>query len=135
MPRAGGGDDVGDDGLAVSTAIGCKPRRRPEALAALSCGNSRQSTVPVWGSTRWTCVRSQAAKRTSKAERWRYWLGTSKRRPSMTAVPSLLRKVRRSVRVKASRNAAASGQGRVTDGPSRKRASGVSLILLWYFRL
>ena len=49
--------------------------------------------------------------------------------------PSLLRRVRRSVRVKASRNAAASGQGRVTEGPARKRASGVSLISLWCFRL
>jgi hypothetical protein len=42
----------------------------------------------------------------------------------MTAVPSPRRWVRRSVRVKASRGAAASGQGRVTAGPTRKRASG-----------
>ena len=59
MPRAGGG-------LTGSAVIGCTLRRRPLALAALSCGNSRQSTAPVCGSTRWTCVRSQAAKRTSE---------------------------------------------------------------------
>ena len=128
MPRAGSGGDRdgdGDGGLDVSVAIGWMPRRWPEALAALSWGNRRQRTVPVCGSTRWTWVRSQAAKRTSSTDRCRYWLGTSKRRPSMTAVPSLLRKVRRSVRVKASRNVAPSGQGRVTEGPARKRASGV----------
>src|SRR4051812_679024 len=44
MPRAG----VGNDGATGSTAasvpvVGCRPRRRPEALAALSCGNRRQS--------------------------------------------------------------------------------------------
>jgi hypothetical protein len=72
MPRAGGGGDRdgdgSDDGLAVSVAIGCSPPRWPEALAALSWGNRRQRTVPVCGSTRWTRVRSQAAKRTSSSE-------------------------------------------------------------------
>ena len=38
MPRRGG--------VAGSALTGCTPRRRPLALAALSCGNSLQSTVP-----------------------------------------------------------------------------------------
>jgi hypothetical protein len=56
-------------------------------------------------------------------------------RRNSASTPSLLRRVRRPVRVKASRSAAASGQGWVTAGPARKCASGVSLISLCRLRL
>src|SRR5215471_727841 len=53
----------------------------------------------------------------------------------MTIVPSLLRCVRHSLLVKASRNAALSGQGRNTLGPARKRTSGASPVSSWTLRL
>ena len=50
-------------------------------------------------------------------------------------VPSLLRWVRCSALVKASRSAALSGLGRITSGPARKRAIGASPISEWGLRL
>jgi len=50
------------------------------------------------------------------------------RRPSMTMLPSLLRCIRRSPRVKASRSASLPGHGRMTSGPARNRVMGASPI-------
>ena len=49
----------------------------------------------------------------------------------MTMVPSLFRCVRVSDRVKARRKALLSGQSRATDGPVRKRVTGVSPVSEW----
>jgi hypothetical protein len=62
-------------------------------------------------------------------------LGISKRRPSMTTVPSLFLCKRWSERVKARRSASLSGHGRVTSGPARKRVMGASPISEWSLRL
>jgi hypothetical protein len=62
-------------------------------------------------------------------------IGTSKRRPRMETVPSLLRCVRFSARVRASRNDALSGLGRETSGPARNRAMGASPVSEWTLRL
>jgi hypothetical protein len=53
----------------------------------------------------------------------------------MTMVPSLLRRLRCSLLVKASLSAALSGQGRITVGPARKRAMGAVPISEWILRL